>query len=177
MALSRRKLLRYGLGGTILLAAGGAGLALQPSRLRPPRKALEILDERSFSVLAAVVDRMIPPREGFPPPAALGVAERIDEFLAAGDPAIADEFRQALLLVENGLAGLVMDGRPRAFTRLSPEGQQKVLDAWRTSAWSFRRMVYRALHGLCMAVYFTSPEVFPAVGYPGPPDLGAEGAK
>lgn len=172
MAISRRTLLRYGLGGSLLLLAGGTGLALQPSRLRPPRGPLRALDEKSFSVLSAVVERLIPARPGFPDPVELRIAERVDEFLAAGDPVVAKEFRQALLVVENGLAGLVLDGRPRPFTRLSPAAQDRVLDDWRTSAWSFRRMVYRALHGLCMAVYFTCPEVFPAVGYPGPPALG-----
>lgn len=174
MAISRRTLLRYGLGGSLLLLAGGTGIALQPARPRAPREPLQSLDERSFAVLAAVVDRLIPARAGFPSPAELRIPERIDAFLAAGDPAVAGEFRQALLLLENGLAGLVLDGRPTAFTRLSPEAQDRALHAWRTSGWSFRRMIYRAIHGLCMAVYFTCPEVLPAVGYPGPPPLRAE---
>src|SRR5690606_29612367 len=172
MAITRRTLLRYGLGGGLLLLAGGAGLSLQPSRRRAPRAPLRALDERSFSVLAAVVDRMLPPRPGYPSAAELGIAERVDAFLAEGDPAVARKFRHALLLLENGLAGFLFDGRARHFARLPPEAQDRVLDAWRTSAWSFRRMVYRALHGLCMAVYSTCPEVFPAVGYPGPPPLG-----
>lgn len=171
MAISRRTLLRFGLGGSLLLATAGTGLALQPSRLRTPRETPKALDERSFSVLAAVVERMIPARRGFPSPAELEIAERIDAFLAAGDPAVAREFQQALLLVENGLAGFLMDGRPRPFTRLSPEAQDRALDAWRTSTWSFRRMIYRALHGLCMATYFTCPEVYAGTGYPGPPVL------
>lgn len=169
MAISRRTLLRYGLGGSLLLLAGGTGIALQPSRLRSPRRALRALDERSFAVLAAVVDRLIPTGKGFPPPEDLQLAERIDAFLAAGDPAVAAEFRQVLLLIENGLAGLLLDGRPTAFSRLSAEAQHRALDAWRTSDWKFRRMVYRALHGLCMAVYFACPEVYAGVGYPGPP--------
>lgn len=171
MAISRRTLLRSGVGGGFLLLAGGAGLALLPSRIRTPSAPLRVLDERSFSVLAAIADRMLPPRPGFPRPADLRLAERIDAFLAEGDPAVAADFRRALLLVESGLAGLLLEGRPLPFTRLSSEQQDRVLDAWRTSAWSFRRMVYRAIHGLCMAVYFTCPETFAATGYPGPPRL------
>lgn len=171
MSISRRSLIRYGLGGSLFLLAGGTGLALRPSRLRAPTAELRALDEKSFSVLAAVVDRLLPPRPGFPSPAELRLAERIDAFLAAGDPSVAAEFRQALLLLENGLAGFVLDGRATPFTRLSPEEQDRALDAWRTSAWSFRRMVYRALHGLCMAVYFACPEAQPGTGYPGPPEL------
>lgn len=123
--------------------------------------------------MAAALDRMIPARPGFPSPAELQIAERVDDFLADGDPRVAAEFRQALLVLENGLAGFLLDGRPTAFTRLAPEEQERVLDAWRTSRWKFRRMVYRAIHGLCMAVYFTCPEVYPAVGYAGPPAIAA----
>jgi len=172
MAISRRALIRLGVGGSLLLLAGGAGLAFQPSRLRAPSIPLRALDARSISVLAAIVDRLLPPRPGFPTPAELRIAERIDAFLADGDPAVAADFRRALLLFESGLAGLVFEGRSAPFTRLPPDEQDRVLHAWRTSAWSFRRMVYRAIHGLCMATYFTCPETFPGTGYPGPSRLG-----
>lgn len=175
MPISRRQLLRYGLGGSAILLLGGVGLALQPGRERRPAGGLQALDPRAFSILAAAVDRMIPPREGFPSPASLGTAERIDAFLATCHPSVQKEFRQALHAFENGLVGLVFEGRTRAFTSLPPDAQDRSLRAWRESPWTFRRTVYQAIHGLAMAVYYSSPETYAAVGYPGPPLLRPPG--
>lgn len=172
MAISRRTLIRYGLGGACLLGIGGAGLALQPTRIRTPSGRLRALDERTFSILAAVADRIAPSGNGFPTAASLGVAENIDALLVRSDPALVDEVKQLLLLLENGLAGLVFDGRIRTFTSLSPEDQDAVLLAWRRSSLSLRRTGYKALHGLCAAAYYASPEVYERLGYPGPPDFG-----
>lgn len=165
-------MIRYGLGGAIALAAGGVGLSLQRTAPREPGRPLRALDARTFSILAAVADRVAPAREGFPAASDLQVAEKVDELLATVDPAVVDEVTQVLHLLENGLAGLVFDGRPRAFTALDPAAQDRALAAWQGSRLHLRRTAYKALHGLCAAAYYASPEIYPAVGYPGPPDFG-----
>lgn len=172
MALSRRTILRYGLGGALLLSAGGVGLSLQPTRLRQPAGPLQVLDERTFSVLAAVADRITPGGGGLPPARELQVAEKVDALLARLHPADAGEMRQALLLLENALAGLVLDGRARPFTRLEPEEQDEVLRSWQHSRLHLRRTAWAAIHGLCAAAYYASPAIHPLLGYPGPPDYG-----
>ncbi|WP_373047834.1 gluconate 2-dehydrogenase subunit 3 family protein [Vulgatibacter sp.] len=172
MPISRRTILRYGLGGALLLAAGGTGLALQGSALRAPGRQLQVLDPRTYSILAAVADRIVPAGNGFPAATALAVPEKIDALLASGDPGVADEVKQVLLLLENALAGLVFDGRTRPFTKLSPPEQDEALRSWQHSGLSIRRTAFAALHGLCAAAYYASPEIHTLVGYPGPPDFG-----
>ena len=56
--ISRRAVLTWGLAGAGLIAAGGAALSLQPTRLRAPRRPLQALDATGFSILAAMVDRL-----------------------------------------------------------------------------------------------------------------------
>jgi len=172
MHLSRRTVLRYGLGGALLLAAGGTGLALQTTAPREPRAPLQVLDARTYAILAAVADRIAPERDGFPAASELQVAEKIDALLATSDPALGAEVKQVLLLLENALAGFVFDGRARPFTKLAPEAQDEVLRAWQSSALHVRRTAYNALHGLCAAAYYASPAIYARVGYPGPPDFG-----
>jgi len=172
MPLSRRTVIRYGLGGAVALAAGGVGLSLQRTAPRAPSRPLRALDERTFSILAAVADRVAPSRAGFPAASELQVAEKVDELLASVHPAVVEEITQVLHLLENGLAGLVFDGRPRAFTALDPGAQDQALDAWKRSRLGLRRTAYKALRGLCAAAYYASPAIYPAVGYPGPPDFG-----
>lgn len=177
MALGRRTILRYGVGGALLLATGGLGLGLQPTRPRSPSRPLRALRPRSFSVLVVVADRLIGGGGGLPDAADLQVAERIDELLSLSHPGVAREVEQVLSLLENALVGLAFGGEPRPFTALPPEAQDAVLRDWRTSRWKVRRTAYRALHGLCMGVAFSAPETYPAAAYPGPPTFAAKGTQ
>lgn len=172
MSISRRTILKYGLGGALVLGAAGTGIALQRTRMRQPARPLRALDLRTFSILAAVADRITPATNGFPSAEALEVPEKIDDLLSRAEPGLLDEMKQALLFVENGLAGLLFDGRPKPFSALSAEGQDAALRSMKESALPLRRTVYKALQGLCAAVYYASPETYPLVGYPGPPDFG-----
>lgn len=172
MAISRRLILRYGLGGALLLAAGGLGLALQPTRLRMPRRPLLVLDQKSYSILSAIAERVAPAHGGFPSAATLEVPEKIDALLARSEPATVSEVEQVLRLIENGVTGLVFSGRPKTFTSLDGPEQDAVLAGWMTSRLALRRTAYKAVQGLCAAAYYASPEIYPLVGYPGPPDFG-----
>ena len=55
------------------------------------------------------------------------------------------------------------------FTRLSPAEQDARLEAWRRSRVALLRSGYQALKRLAHATYYSSPEVYAQVGYPGPP--------
>ncbi|HET9451941.1 MAG TPA: hypothetical protein VFO83_13715, partial [Aggregicoccus sp.] len=55
------------------------------------------------------------------------------------------------------------------FTRLSPEAQDAVIADWRDSGLALRRTGFQALRALAAGAYYSSPRVWPAVGYPGPP--------
>jgi hypothetical protein len=192
MALSRRSFLGLGLGGAAVLAV--AGLGLLPTTLRPSATPLRVLSPRAFSVLAAVADRICPGDGAFPSASELRVAESIDALLAVSDPSMGAELRvaesidallavsdpsmgaeigQALLLLDNALAGLLLDGRPTTFTGASPEAQDATLAAWATSSLVLRRKVFKALRGLVAGAYYGNPRVYAAVGYPGPPDFSA----
>lgn len=173
MSTTRRRLLQVGLGGAALLAVGGVGVALRPGVLRAPSAPLQALDPRSFSTLAAVADAVCPGTEVYPSAAGVGVAEGIDALLASCDPGMTDELTQALMLLENALVGLLLDGRPVAFTALSPATQAEVFEGWRTSRIGVRRQIYKALRGLCASVYYAHPDTWPGSGYPGPPDYAA----
>ena len=67
---------------------------------------------------------------------------------------------------------MIFDRRTLPFTQLDAAGQDAVLLAWQQSRLRIRRTGYAALHGLCAAAYYASPETYGLVGYPGPPDYG-----
>ncbi|MED5464179.1 MAG: gluconate 2-dehydrogenase subunit 3 family protein [Myxococcota bacterium] len=177
MDVSRRNLLKLGLGGAALLSVGGVGLALRPTVLVQPRSGLRALDQQTYSILAAMAERIVPQQEGFPRASDVGVADKLDTLLWAMHPADVRELRQGLLLVENALAGLVLDGRWSSFTGSPPEVQDQALEALRTSWIPLRRSLYRAIYGLVSGTYWSQPGLYALAGYGGPPEFGAGQSK
>ena len=167
--MTRRSFITRGLlGGLLLAGAGGLGLGLWPTRYGwRPRGPLKVLNQRQFAVLAAVAARTVR-APGADPQA---IAERVDATLAFTTDEAKHDFGQLLLLFENALAGLVLDGRPRPFTRLRPEEQDAVLDAWRDSHMVLRRSGYQALRKLTLAAHYSSPSTWDSCGYAGPPQI------
>jgi hypothetical protein len=178
MTIPRRGFLKKGiLGGALLVIGGGAGLALRSTRLgKPSRKPLQLLSSDEYAVLAAIAARVVP-GEGapatWPSAEAADCAGKIDALLALAHPAVGEEFRQLLRLFENGLAGLFIHHSPTPFSQLAPAEQDARLEAWRRSRLTLLRSGYQALVRLVHATYFSTPEVYPLLGYPGPPVVPA----
>jgi hypothetical protein len=163
-APSRRRLLwSLALGGAAV--AAGVGLAVVPPAGRVPRVPLRALTDRSFAVLAAAADRICPGAAGLPNAWELEVPEKVDAALARLHPAHATDLHRALLLLDNPLAGLLLDARPVAFTRASDESRDRILEAWRTSRLEVRRSAYQAIVGLVSAAYWSDPLTFAHIGY------------
>jgi hypothetical protein len=151
-----------------LLAAGGVGLAAWPTKkTHRPKRALLVLDEREFAILAAVAARTV----GAPGADPVEIAHGCDQTLVCNAPDAQKEFKQLLMLFENALAGLLLDGHLGAFTGLSPEKQDAVLLGWRDSSVAIRRTGYSALRKLTQAAYYANPASWPQVGYNGPPQI------
>jgi hypothetical protein len=164
-------------GSGSFVAVSGAAVALQGTVLRTPRTPLRVLDPVGFSVVAAVADRFCPATADLPSAWDLEVPEKVDAFLAAQLPGVGAELAPALLLVENGLVGLLLDGRARPFTTCDAATQDQALRAWKNSSLTVRRTAFKALRQLCSAPYWANPRVWAHTGYPGPPDFGALGAR
>ncbi len=167
--VTRRQVLKVGLGGAAIVVVGGGGaLLLQGTVGRTPRRPLRALSEDQFAVLAAVADRVAPARGAYPSAWEVEVPEKVDELLSRTHPSNAEEVGQGLMLLESAVAGMLLDGRTSSFTGSSPEEQDEILATWRGSNIETRRKVFKALNGLCGAAYYASPQVYAAVGYPGP---------
>ncbi len=171
MTISRRRLIKRGLTGGLLLTAGGFGLSLQSSTLRSPSGPLKALDPLEFSVLSAVSDRITPGTEQVPKASALGVPELIDDLLGQMHPVEVADLKKVLNTLENAAIGLLLDLRPVPFTSASTETQDAALASWRDSGLTLRRTGYKALHKICTSSYWGMPETFALSGYPGPPNF------
>jgi hypothetical protein len=151
--------------GVLAVAGGGLGLALQGSALREPRRPLKVLDVGRFSVLAAVADAMCPGADGLPSAWDLEVPEDIDDYLAAAHPSVGAEIIQGLTLLENGLAGLVLDLQPRPFSQRSIAARDETLTGMATSSVGLRRTLYKGLLGLVTTTYWGNAATYAYSGY------------
>jgi len=174
MAETRRGLLKKSLGGAALLAAAGAvPVALRRTRLRevPTGQTLRFFTPAEYSIWAAVADRVLAEEKpsGGPTPAQIDVAARADAFLAPLPETDRKDLKQLLALFDNALFSALQGGPPRPFTAMSPEEQDAHLRRWQTSRFALQRTGYQAMKRLCCALFFSAPETYASVGYPGPP--------
>jgi hypothetical protein len=105
----------------------------------------------------------------------LETVSTIDHMLSEAHPEDVTQVLQALMLLENALAGFLLEGRYRTFSGSSLEAQRQVLEQWRTSGLTVKRQAFQALHGLCVTSYWGHPKAYAFAGYSGPPDFSFYG--
>jgi hypothetical protein len=170
--LSRRTLLKTGLIGATLVAAGSVALALQKPRSPAAARKFSVLSDDEAGVLDALAERLCPAHgPGAPGAAATGVVPYIDGMLSYADAEAQKGFKLALLMFDNALTGALFGERARPFSQLAPAEQDRVLASWKSSSVPFRRTLYRGLSFLVLSVYWSMPETWPRIGYGGPPDV------
>lgn len=167
---TRRRFLKKGLFGGVLLALGGAGwLASRRGAQVAVPGGLRVLSAGEYAVMWSIVQRLVPAREGFPSPDALGTTAACDGIMALMEEVTQGELKQLLMLFENALPNFLFSGRTEPFTQMTPPEQEEVLAQWRDSRLKLRRTGFLALRGIVMAAYYGNRETWKAGGYPGPP--------
>lgn len=174
--VERRRFLKRGLfGGALLVFGGTLPFIFRTTQRGPaPREPLRLLSADEYAVLAAVAARIVPGDGAdarWPRAEALDCAGKIDALMATVHPDAGTDFRRLLRLCESGFVGALTAGSPRPFTRASTGEQDARLEAWRRSRLAILRSGYQALKRLADAVYYSSPEIYPLIGYPGPPSV------
>ena len=170
--MTRRALVRRGILGTVLLLLGGSSASfLWPTRRRAARGSLRVFDEEEASILAAVAETVLRIEPGAPSAADVDVVGRLDAAMALASTEVSREFRRLLRLFENGLTGVLTGSGSTSFTASSERSRAARLRAWETSRISLFRTGFQAMKRLCAAGYYSSPETWLAIGFPGPPEI------
>jgi len=167
--MNRRTVLKRGLLGAGVLVLGGTGLAMYPTLdTGAPTRPLRVLTRRSFHVVVAIARRVVQAPDAAP----VAIAHGADDSLTHLPDEAQHELNQLVGLFETALGGLVLDGRLRPFTRLSPEDQDHVLERWRDSRLALRRTGYQALRKLCLASHYALASSWPSAHFPAPTPVG-----
>ena len=168
--MNRRTLLKRGLLGGVVLLLGGGTLALLPAKIiGAPTEPLLALDAKAFNVLVAVAARIVTAKGSDP----IAIAQGVDKVLSSAVLETRADINKLLGLFENALPGFLLDARLTPFTRLDPDGQDRVLEAWRNSRLTVRRTGYQALRKLCLATWYANEASWGPIGYSPPSGLNA----
>ena len=164
--------MKLGLGSGLLLALAGMGLrgvepGLQSSAGGPPRQSARSRALMS-AVALAVLDGAWPAEQAARARALQAHLDLVDGAIASFPPAMQAELAQLLTVLSSaagrwGLAGLATDW-PEAGT----PAVQAALQAMRDSRITLREQAYQALRDLHCGVFFSAPEHWSLMGYPGP---------
>lgn len=163
---SRRQLLQVGLGGAVALAVGGGLLRwLGSGYTLVPGDAAVGLSVKQLTVARALVETITPAGDGWPSGLELGLHQRIDEQIWAADPAMADDLRAALELIEHVPPLLGHFGR---FSALGLEQRREVFDALLRSRRDLFVQIALGFKQLVQLCYFADERVWPHIAYDGP---------
>jgi hypothetical protein len=164
--LSRRRLLKVGLGAGGLLAAGSLGLwGLRGAA--PPVAGLRLLTAHEYRTLSKLAEAVLPDGEVFPEGASsVDLARAFDGFLADEPPWNVDDLKRALFLLE--LGPVVFERRLATFSNLAAAERRAHFERWGTSASETRRQVAVAFRRFLFLVFYDQPPVWKHLGYDGP---------
>ncbi len=161
-ALTRRAFFRFSLERLAFLTVAGQAAAC--TRYVAPGAPLAFLDAKGAGVLRALVETMVPQS------ALLDVAlaetstiERIDRFLAEGDPLASQQLRMLLTGLEH-YPQLFTTHFVR-FTKLSSATRIELLGTFADSRFYAKRMIFTALKSVVCNHYYADRLVQERLGY------------
>ncbi|MBE0599871.1 MAG: hypothetical protein IH568_01010 [Burkholderiaceae bacterium] len=161
--VTRRTVLKAGLGGTVLLALGSTAALLigrDPVRDR---------DQVLRAVIPAVLDGALPADE-LQHSAAISAA--LNDTLVALNglaPETQRELAQLFALLAFAPLRRVLAGVPVNWSSASVAEVSEFLRSWRTHRLGLLQGAYHGLHELVIGPWYAQPGHWEALGYPGPP--------
>lgn len=172
---ARRRLIFAGIAGAVLL-----GLARVVERPSGPANAEAQHAVGALSADGADVMRVLAPAllAGALPRDRATRARALDETLAGIATAIdglapiaREELGSLFALLAWAPLRFALGGSLVPLRRMTATDADALLEALRASRWARKRAAYDALHQLTFAAWYANPLSWPAIGYPGPPEL------
>ena len=169
--MNRRKFIKTGLIGSVVLAAGGAWVVwrdLREADRRPGHDRVAAIVGAIAPVLLAGTMPDDPAQRG---PAVARVATGVNEVIAGFPPAIAAEIEDLFRLLDIGVARRTLAGVSSEWSQAGPGEVKAFLEHWRTSRIGLLQAGYFALHDLVLGAWYADPSTWEALGYAGPPNV------
>lgn len=168
--MNRRHWLKLGLGSAVVLAVGGGWVATVAPGWQGGRFSSEAKTVlRAFG--KALLDGSLPTGAAAESAALDGLLLRLTDAVAALPAHAQAELSELLALMGTSAGRQWLGGVTAPWPQATVAQVQAGLQAMRFSRVSLRQQAYQALHDLTGAAYFSSPQTWTVLGYPGPRDL------
>lgn len=165
--MRRRSLLTLGAVSAAVLTLGGGTLALLQPGLHEAR--LSSAGREVFAgVSRALLDGSLPTNAAELAGALDALLGRIDAVVSALAPHAQAELSQLLALLASGGGRRALAGLSEPWQNASVPDMAQALQAMRVSSISLRQQAYQALHDIVGGAYFSDPQTWGMLGYPGP---------
>lgn len=169
--LTRRRFLAVGVAGVAVLAV--TRLLERPAGASPPTS--RFLDRNGVALVGALVPVVLAgalPAQGVARDATVReVVEAFDRAVSGLAPAVRGEIDELLGLLRFAPARFLLTG---IGVPLEEAGEARIagfLSGWRESRFDLLRAGYQALTQLIQASWYGNAASWPAIGYPGPPEI------
>jgi hypothetical protein len=175
-AITRRKFLKAGTMGALLLATARLGW-IEPAAGKADGAApISMLGAGARDVLGAIIPVMLAGALPIDPSSRL---QRVTSTVAGVDRAVAGlpsyaqaELHDLFALLAFAPSRWLLAGMRQPWRESSADEVAAFLEQWRVSGWALKQQAYLALHELVFAAFYADPASWPGIGYPGPPRLG-----
>lgn len=97
---------------------------------------------------------------------------RIDQFVGSLPKRKQSELRTLVYLGDLPVARQLLLGMPVGWSALTPEAASALLDRWSKGADLRLRLAAKSLRSIVRVSWYSQPATWPAIGYPGPPQIG-----
>lgn len=165
--VSRRRVLKYGLGAAGFLFMGGAGSLLGLRGRAPDPGGLRCLTTHEYRTLARLAEAMFPRGGTFDFGAAdVDLARELDEFLVDSPHWDRRDLKRALVLLEFG--PVLFDHRLVTFSNLSEDERRAHFESWAVGTSELRRRAAVAFRTFLAMRFYDRPQMWPRLGYEGP---------
>lgn len=160
--------------GALFLASTRLAHALPP----PGKTDFVFLSEKDAEVISAVAPSMLEgafPEHGSPgyEEAVRKVVARVDATISGLTPSMQDEVGELFSVLNFPPTRMFVAGVWKPWTEAGRAEITSFLESWQKSRFQLLRSGYDALHELITAAWYSNPETWASIGYPGPPDVGA----
>jgi hypothetical protein len=168
METSRRSLLKTGVLGALVLAAGGGVYRFT----HPPVPQGFVLDGAARAVLVAVVpalvDGMLPDEQGARSRAIAATVDGVNTAILGLPLALQKEVQDLFGLLALAPARRWLAGVPQDWNKADADEIRAWLQRWRRHRIGLLRDAYQALRDLVLGSWYGNPANWAAIGYPGP---------
>tara|TARA_R110000822_G_scaffold33952_20_gene96568 strand:+ start:1725 stop:2258 length:534 start_codon:yes stop_codon:yes gene_type:complete len=169
--LSRRSLLKLGLGASVVLATAGLTATLSGCSSSAPASGFQVLRDSDLPMLKAIMAALVGPHPALNPANLDAAIAQLDTTLSWTSLAAQKQLTDLFGLLSMGVTRGPLTGLWGNWENATDEQVRAFLERWRDSRLDMLRQGHSALNQLLQMAWYALPVSWEAAGYPGPPAI------